>query len=242
MRDVEVTVLMPMGGLGQRFADAGYTTPKPLIDVDGKPMFIRALESFPNDWAIHNVFVIRKDQNDEYGLRGLILEACPTAKIAVLDRNTGGAVETCLAAENLIDPSIPVIIADCDIRFRSKGYVEEIESRRFDGVLVGFDSRDARYSYAEVDDDGIVTRTAEKVVISSHALLGGYYFGSAELFLSLAHRFLDEGLDNGLKEFYVSHLFNMMLEQHKTVGYAEVDIFDIWGTPEELEAYLSERG
>ena len=36
--DKKLNVLIPMAGLGSRFAQKGYTFPKPLIDVNGKPM------------------------------------------------------------------------------------------------------------------------------------------------------------------------------------------------------------
>lgn len=204
-------------------------------------MFLRALESFPASWNIENVFVIRRDQDERYGLKAFIEDACPSAKIALLDYDTRGAVETCLAAAGLIDLNLPVIIADCDIRFRSREYVEKIESRHFDGILVGFESQDARYSYAELDKDGLLLRTAEKDPISNHALLGGYYFGAGSLFLNLARRFVEDGLKGTLKEFYVSHLYNILVRDGGTVSYADVDGFDIWGTPEELQAYIDSR-
>lgn len=228
---------MPMGGLGSRFADAGYTTPKPLIEVDGKPMFMRAMESFPADWDIDHVFVVRTDQDERYGLANMIREACPGAKIALLDHNTGGAVETCLVARNLIDTDIPLIVADCDIRFRSAEYRDLAEGMGLDGILASFESSDARYSYAEVDGNGLVTRTAEKVPISRHALLGGYWFKSGGWFLSLADRFLGDGRPDGLAEYYLSHLFNIALSEGAHIGLAAVDSYDIWGTPEELRAY-----
>lgn len=241
MSATEITVLMPMGGLGQRFVDAGYATPKPMIDVEGAPMFIRALESFPSDWKIRHVFVIRQDQESAFGLTDLIRRACPDARIAVLDHDTCGAVETCLIAKDLISPDQPIVIADCDTRFHSTAYREEVESDAFDGVLVGFESTDARYSYAELDEAGVVVRTAEKVPISSHALLGGYYFRSGGLFLSLAERFVSAGLGGSLKEFYVSHLYNLLLQEGGRVGFAAADWFDIWGTPEELAVYLGSK-
>ena len=42
-----VQIVLPMTGLGKRFRDAGYTDPKPLIDVDGKPMIEHVVSLFP---------------------------------------------------------------------------------------------------------------------------------------------------------------------------------------------------
>ena len=38
-------IVIPMAGAGSRFAIAGYTKPKPFIDVLGKPMIVRVLEN-----------------------------------------------------------------------------------------------------------------------------------------------------------------------------------------------------
>jgi NDP-sugar pyrophosphorylase family protein len=232
-------VLMPMGGLGSRFADAGYTTPKPLIDVEGKAMFLRALDSFKAIDDIDYIFVIRKDHDEKYGLKQSILDLLPAAKISILDHDTGGAVETCLIAEPDIDDATPLIIADCDIYFESSRYFDIVKQNAVDGLLLTFNSDDPRYSYVEVDDAGKVVRTAEKVVISNNALLGGYYFRSGELFKSVAHEFVDNGLPEGLKEFYASHLFNILLARGGNVAIAPIDVMHIFGTPEELNKYLS---
>ncbi|MBR3225740.1 MAG: glycosyltransferase family 2 protein [Atopobiaceae bacterium] len=233
------TVLMPMGGLGSRFADAGYTTPKPLIEVDGKPMFLRATESFPESWDLDSVFVVRKEHEERFGLARMIAEASPEARIALLDHDTRGPVETCLEARELVNPEIPIVVADCDIRFRSIAYVSMAESGDYDGILASFRSRDPRYSYAEVGEDGFVCRTAEKVPISEHALLGGYWFRSGGRFFSLADEFMKMGLPDGLAEYYLSHLFNIALSDGDRIGLADVDGYDIWGTPEELDAYVA---
>ena len=40
-----MNVLIPMAGAGKRFFDAGYVFPKPLIEVDNKPMIQWVIES-----------------------------------------------------------------------------------------------------------------------------------------------------------------------------------------------------
>lgn len=235
-------VLMPMGGLGSRFTKEGYTIPKPLIEVDGKPMFMRALDSFATLKDIRYIFVIRQEYIDKYDLKNRILAAIPSARIAVLDHDTGGAVESCMIAREFIDDSLPISIADCDIYFESQAYFTTIEKiaagqKKPDGMLLTFSSDDPRYSYAELNDTGKVLRTAEKVVISNHAILGGYFFRSGSLFKSLALEFITKPLPDSLKEYYMSHLFNMLLGRDGDVRIAEIDRKYIFGTPEELQAY-----
>lgn len=233
-------VLMPMGGLGSRFTKEGYTTPKPLIEVDGKPMFMRALDSFKDIENVQHIFVIRKEHDEKYNLANEIHKQIPSARISILDHDTGGAVETCLLAYDDIDDRLPITIADCDIYFESKKYFDKINSNNLpDGMLLTFPSGDPRYSYVETDTDGKAVRTAEKIVISNHAILGGYFFGTGKLFKHLAKNFVNGGLPEGLKEFYMSHLFNMLLKQGGTIEIADVDTMHIFGTPEELNAYLA---
>ena len=236
---------MPMGGLGSRFSKAGYTTPKLMIEVDGKPMFMKALDSFKGISDIEHIFVIRQEHEDAYGLVSQIRNLLPDSKIAILDYDTQGTVETCLVARDMIDDSLPITIADCDIYFESKNYFQKItgkdEDKQPDGMLLTFPSEDSRYSYVELDSNSKAIRTAEKVVISNNAILGGYYFKSGELFKSLADTFLRNGLPCEVKEYFMSHLFNILLERGGTIEIADIDIMHIFGTPEELNAYQNKN-
>lgn len=235
-------ILMPMGGLGQRFRDAGINTPKPLIDVNGAPMFKKALasyDSYPGEKR--HIFVIRKDTDDEYKLGNQIKEILPDAKIKVLDYNTHGAVETCMVAEEFIDPELPLVIMDCDIAFDAGNYFDlikqSIETSSYDGLLLSFDSDQPRYSYAEIDDNNTVIRTAEKVVISNNALMGAYFFTQASSFLDAAHQLLSNEISETMKEYYVSLIYNILIDSGKRIGLAK-GTFYCFGTPEELKAYL----
>lgn len=233
---------MPMGGLGQRFRDAGIDTPKPLINVNGTPMFKKALasyDSYPGEKR--HIFVIRKDTDDEYKLGDQIREILPDAQIKVLDHNTRGAVETCMVAADLIDPDLPLVIMDCDIAFDAGNYFELIQQSMtagiFDGLLLSFDSDQPRYSYAEIDENNVVIRTAEKVVISNNALMGAYFFTRAGSFLDAARQLMSNEISETMKEYYVSLIYNILIENGKKIGLAK-GIFYCFGTPEELNAYV----
>jgi dTDP-glucose pyrophosphorylase len=234
---------MPMGGLGQRFRDQGYETPKPLIQVEGRAMFLKALESFEDlDVPKSYIFVIRADQNQEYNLAKKITSLLPEAKVNILDHNTQGAVETCLIAEKDIKPDCPIIIMDCDFRFSSKEYnskvVSAINHGEPDGILLCFPSDNPRYSYAKLKNQNVV-ETAEKKVISSNAIAGAYYFNKASSFLDSAHKLLKIPISENMKEYYLSLIYNILIKQDKSITIARIDDFNSFGTPEELKSFLS---
>jgi NDP-sugar pyrophosphorylase family protein len=234
-------VLMPMGGLGTRFRKVGVTTPKPLIEVDGAPMFQRALRSF-DPWAGDKTVtvVVRADDDAEHGLADRVLAAEPAARIVLLDHDTRGAVETCLEARDRLDPDQPLVIMDCDIAFDSPAYFGALEAavhqRDVDGLLLSFASTEPRYSFAEVGPDGHVVRTAEKQAISSDALMGVYSFTSARVFLDAADRLMAKQIDAAMPEYYVSLIFNELIASGRRVGLVRGDFY-CFGTPEELAAY-----
>jgi NDP-sugar pyrophosphorylase family protein len=237
-------ILMPMGGLGQRFRDAGIDTPKPLIDVNGTPMFKKALASYDSYLGEKQyIFVIREDTNDEYGLADQITDILPDAKIRILDHNTRGAVETCMVAEDLINPNLPLVIMDCDIAFDAGNYFEliqeSINNNTYDGLLLSFDSDKPRYSYAEIDSSNTVVRTAEKIVISNNALMGAYFFTKGDNFLSAARELMSSDISDDMKEYYVSLIYNILIEKQRKIGLAKGKFY-CFGTPEELAQYLKD--
>ncbi len=234
-------ILMPMGGLGERFRKAGIDTPKPLIPVLGTPMFKRALAAFDAyDGEKKYIFVVRKDTDEQYGLAAQIKEILPAAIIKILDHDTGGAVETCLIAEDALDPEIPLVIMDCDISFDAPEYFQKIreavEDDSYEGVILSFTSTDSRFSFAETNKAGLVVRTAEKEAISSHAIAGAYFFTHARNFLDAAHTLMQRQISDAMKEYYVSLIYNILLEQNKRIALATGTFYN-FGTPEELAAY-----
>lgn len=241
MRSLQI--LMPMGGLGQRFRDEGYEVPKPLIEVEDRAMFLKALASFDvYGGEKEYIFVVRQDAEDEYGLASKIKELVPDANIAMLKKNTRGAVETCLLARKFIKPDLPLVIMDCDFTFTSTNYFTKVseltKNSVYDGVLLSFDSDCDRYSYARLNDAGEVVETAEKRVISNHALAGAYCFASGQIFLDGADILMKKSIDGDMNEYYISLLYNVLLSQGRRIALAKVDTFNSFGTPQELAIYL----
>lgn len=230
-----------MAGEGSRFAKAGWTTPKPLIELRGVPLFQRAIGSVAIEGAdMKYSFIVRQEHIDNQHIDQLIKALEPQARIFSVLKTTRGAVETCLVAEDAIGDDDAVVVMDCDLEFRSQRYNELVAQALSlpaadadGGALVSFESENPRYSFAQVDAEGRVLRTAEKEPISSHALCGAYFFGSGKDFKRIAHRLLDDGTCTK-PEFYVSLLYNYLLAEGKTVRLATMEEYHSYGTPEEF--------
>jgi|SRR3989339_1040710 len=237
-------ILMPMGGLGTRFSNNGFNVPKPLIEVDGIPMFLKALTGFDDLKCKKTyIFVIRQEQVLNYQLDKQILKKIPEAKIVIINKNTEGAVETCLKAENKINLNEAIVIIDCDLYFKSKAYNEIIENSlnnklpdEVKAAVLYFKSNNPRYSYAEIEN-GYVTKTAEKKIISNNALTGAYFFNTGKIFINAAKNLLKENISKEMPEYYLSLLYNYILKKKHKVLSAKVDKYYSFGTPEELNSY-----
>lgn len=234
-----------MAGEGSRFLKEGWTTPKPLIELKGVPLFMRATNSVRADGiTMKHSFIVRQEHIDKYQLDERIKAILPAANIFAVAKTTRGAVETCLKAESVIDDDDAVIVMDCDLEFSSRTLMDNIKSvlsKPADdvdgGLLVSFTSDSPKYSYADVDEQNRVIRTAEKEVISNHALCGAYFFSTGKGFLRVAHRLLEDA-DFSKPEFYLSLLYNYMLADGETVRLCPMEKYCSYGTPEELKRYL----
>ncbi len=234
-----------MAGEGSRFLKEGWTTPKPLIELNGQPLFKHAISSVTDkDIQMKYSFIVRQEHIDKYQIDKGIRSFLPEANLFSVVKTTRGAVETCLIAENAITDDDAVIVMDCDLEFRSKKFMEIIKQilnkpieEATGGALVSFESNEPRYSYAALGEDGFVARTAEKEVISNHALCGAYFFASGRRFKQIAHLLLAEPAFTK-PEYYVSLLFNYLLKDGEKVWLALMEEYYSYGTPEELKRYL----
>ncbi len=242
-------IIMPMAGEGSRFVKKGFTTPKPLIPCKGKTLFQRALMSLERiTCPMKHSFIVRQEHIEKHDITARIKSVLPGASIFSVKETTRGAVETCLRVRPAIAPDDGIVVMDCDLEFYSQAYddlITGILKKSVDqvngGGLVSFDSNNPRYSYAMADAQGRVIRTAEKEVISNHALAGAYFFSKAASFFRVANRLLQEASHRS-DEFYVSLLYNYLIGDGEFVFLTKTDTYYSYGTPEELSQYQNETG
>lgn len=234
-----------MAGEGSRFKNDGWTTPKPLIMLDGQPLFMHAVKSISNAFSqpIKYSFIVKDEHIINDHIDNVIYQYLPHASIYSVSKTTRGAAETCMIARDNIDDDDCVLILDCDLAFSSDSYISLINQVLFQdagcatgGCLLSFKSKDDRYSYALTDHSGMVIKTAEKQVISDNALCGAYFFSKGQIFKDAADELISNPLTES-KEFYISLLYNKIIAKNYVVKLAHTDTYKSFGTPQELRQF-----
>jgi dTDP-glucose pyrophosphorylase len=231
-------VLMPIGGKGLRFVGSDYKFPKPLILVEGEPMFMKAIRSTDALSVDKEYFIVVRDPSALEGISKYAEENAIKLQIVSLTYDTRGAVETALAAEDYLCGCCPLLIVDCDISFTSPGLERLIsqESVEFEAFLTTFKSSDSRFSYIESSGDNVV-RTAEKEVISNNATVGVYYWKKGKDYVRFANEMIKKNIRVN-NEFYVCPVFNEAIKDKKNIILKEVKSMWGLGTPEDLKFFI----
>ena len=236
-RDENLTVLIPMAGAGSRFQQAGYTFPKPLIDVKGKPMIQLVVENL--NIKANYVYVVQKEHREKYNLDTLLNLITPDCKIVEVDGITEGAACTALLAKEYINKDTPLFFANSDqfVEWDSNEFLYKMNETNADGGIVSFRATHPKWSFAKVDDKGLVTEVAEKNPISDIATVGYYYWKKGADFVKYAEDMIEKDIRVN-NEFYVCPVFNQAIEDCKEIR--TFDIPKMWGlgTPEDLKYYL----
>lgn len=241
----EVTVVIPMAGQGSRFENAGYTLPKPFIDVGGKPMIARVIDNLRVPKARY-ILIARRDhveQNSDIVLA--LLKEYPITFVEI-DRMTEGAACTILHARKFIDNDNPLVLANCDqiIDMDINDFIKDSISRRLDGSILTFTEagRDPKWSYAKTDDSGIVVEVKEKDPISDYATVGIYLYAKGKDFIDGAIDMIARN-DRVKGEFYSCPVYNYVIANGKKIGIYNIEHSSMHGigTPEDLQMYMKQN-
>jgi len=236
-RDEKLNVLIPMAGAGSRFQQAGYTFPKPLIDVNGKPMIQVVVDNL--NIKANYVYVVQKEHREKYNLDTLLNLITPGCKIVEVDGLTEGAACTALLAKEHIDKDTPLFFANSDqfVEWDSNEFLYKMNESDADGGIVSFRATHPKWSFAKVDEQGLVTEVAEKNPISDIATVGYYYWKKGSDFVKYAEEMIEKDIRVN-NEFYVCPVFNQAIQDGKEIR--TFDIPKMWGlgTPEDLKFYL----
>ena len=233
-----------MAGEGRRFREAGYRLPKMLIAAKGKTLLEWSVDSLPLQLCTRLIFVAQQQHEDEFHLsekiKSIYKHRVKSVHFVFIEKLTKGQSETACLAKNIIDPAQPLLIFNIDTQFSSSSLEKNLLRKNVDGVLGAFYAEESRFSFAALDEEGFVKKTAEKEVISNNALTGLYHFSSASDFFEAAESAFEKN-ETTKGEFYIAPLYNHLVAKGRKLIVDMADEVNILGTPDELALFLAKE-
>jgi len=239
-KDEKLNVLIPMAGAGSRFEQAGYTFPKPLIDVKNKPMIQVVVENLNID--ANYIYLVQKSHREKYNLDTLLNLITPGCKIVEVDGITEGAACTALLAKEYINNDAPLFFANSDqfAEWDSNEFMYKMQETDADGGIVVFKATHPKWSFAKINEQGLVTEVAEKNPISDNATVGFYYWKYGSDFVKYAEQMIEKNIRVN-NEFYVCPVFNQAIEDGKEIRTFNINKMWGLGTPEDLRYFIENK-
>lgn len=241
-------IIIPMSGFGERFRRAGYSVPKPLIEIDGKPIVAHVIDMFPGE--LDFIFICNQDHlNDpDYNMESILSRFCPTGRIIGIPAHKLGPIHAVQQIENLIDSDRPVIVNYCDFSCywdwnHFKKFVTKTACQGAIPAYKGFHPHSlGSTNYAYIRElNGWVLDIQEKQPYTNnrmeeYASSGTYYFATAQIMSEAFRTTIDKDLNvNG--EYYVSLAYKSLLANDQPVAVYPLQHFLQWGTPEDVAEY-----
>jgi len=236
----EINVLIPMAGSGSRFSVAGYTFPKPLIEVREKPMIQVVIENLNINAKF--TYIVQKSHYEKYNLKFLLNLITPNCNIVQVDGVTEGAACTTLLAKEFIDSDKPLLIANSDqfVEWDSTKFYYSMTADKIDGGILTFKATHPKWSFVKLDENNFITEVAEKKPISDIATVGIYYWSKGSDYVKYAEQMINKNIRIN-NEFYVAPVYNEAILDNKK--FKTFDIVKMWGlgTPEDLKIFLENK-
>lgn len=239
---MKINIVIPMAGAGSRFARTGYSKPKPFIDVLGKPMIVRILENLICKEAKY-ILIAREEHMEAEKEAVRKIQSEYSAVFHPIGHLTEGAACTVLHARKYINNDEPLIIANSDqiIDIKFQEFVNDCISRNLDGSIMTFKDpeKNTKWSFVEIDSDGIVKEVQEKIPISDIATVGVYMFRRGRDYINAAVDMIVQN-DRVNNEFYVCPVYNYAINNGNKIGVYDIPFTTMHGlgTPEDFTLYV----
>ena len=232
-------VVMPMAGRGSRFKNKGYEVPKPLIDVNGLPMFVQSLKSL-NDLSFDLLVLIAlQEHEDEFKISELLTQYLPDQKteLVLIPDVTEGQLCTVMVAEEYFKGK-PLLIVASDTYILSEIGADVRKYQASDGLIQVMEMPGDAWSFAKVDEQEKVIEVAEKVRISEWASTGTYYFKDGSLFASFSNAMIN-AKEKTRGEYYIMPVYQKYIDEGYQINITKaIEMWDM-GNPESLNKFLN---
>jgi dTDP-glucose pyrophosphorylase len=185
------------------------------------------------------IFIVQKSHRKQYNLDTLLNLITPKCKIIEVDGVTEGAAVTALLAKEHINNDNPLFFANSDqfVEWDSNEFMYKMNETDADGGMVTFKATHPKWSFAQINEEGLVTEVAEKNPISDIATVGFYYWKQGSDFVKYAEQMIEKDIRVN-NEFYVCPVFNEAIQDNKHIRTFNIEKMWGLGTPEDLKYYL----
>lgn len=243
-----IQIIIPMSGFGERFRRAGYSVPKPLIEIDHKPIIAHVIDMFPGEEDF--LFICNEEhlEHASYRMEEMLRQYCPSGRIVAIPPHKLGPIHAVRQVEHLIDPGKPTVVNYCDFTC----YWDWHHFKRFvtasacDGSIPAYKGfhphtlGSTNYAYMR-EQNGWVQDIQEKQPytdnrMEEYASSGTYYFASGQLMSKAFHATMKENI-NVNNEYYVSLAYKPLLREKRAITVYPLQHFMQWGTPEDVAEY-----
>ena len=235
-----INIVIPMAGAGSRFVQAGYSKPKPFIDVCGKMMIERVLDNLKMNECRFIIIARTEHLISEKDAVAKLKEQY-NCRILSINKLTEGAACTILLSAWETNNDDPLLLANSDqiVEADLNLYINDCDVRNLDGSILTFYADHPKWSYAKVDENGYLVELREKQVISKHATVGLYYYRRGRDFVNSAIEMIANN-DRVNNEFYTAPAYNYSLGAGLKIGIYEIKEAEMFGlgTPEDLDVYV----
>lgn len=236
-------LVIPMAGLGSRFSAAGYKVSKPLLPIGEFRMFEIVISNLWHSSISRAVLISQRGAVPKDNLERISTQLGVPICNFEIDFLTEGPADSVSLARHLLSDQDPLVIANSDqyVDADLSSFFERLNSNSGQHLILTMEADDPRWSFVELDRNGMVSRVREKEVISKFATVGIYGFATA-LDFHLGMERMRELDDRTNGEFYVAPVYN-----HLTPG-AETTISHLGplgavmhglGVPGDYEAFLA---
>jgi NDP-sugar pyrophosphorylase family protein len=242
-------IIIPMSGFGERFRSAGYKKPKPLIEVNNKPIIEYVVNMFPEEENISFICNENHLKDKDFNMKNILYSICPTSKIISIPEHRLGPVHAVLEAMDNFNQEEETIVNYCDFtcHWDYKHFKEFVSKNNCDGAIPsykGFHPHtlwNNNYAYLKEQASKVLDIQEKKPFThdsqSEFASSGTYYYKSGKIMKDYFNRCIEEELMVG-NEYYVSMPYKPMIQDGMNVMVYELNYFMQWGTPSDLEEYI----
>jgi dTDP-glucose pyrophosphorylase len=237
-----MNVVVLLAGSSTGFKEAGFAFPKPLVEIDGRPLIQHVLENLAplSAAGARLIVLVRHEENLRFHIGSVVRLLAQNAEVREVRGDTSGAACTALLAVDQINSLEPLVIVNGDqlVTTDLAATVRDFGARNLDGGIVVFPDIHPRWSFVKCGPDDMVIETAEKRPISNLATAGFYWFKSgADFVLAAEQMILKNAAVNGV--FYVCPAYNELILRNQRIGVARIAKSDYisLATPQSVQAY-----